>query len=67
MQPLEKDNQLGSLFPVPKQKLAAAEEKHPGQSETKATPRFPFGQKASGEDLERETEATSTSTSPQMP
>ncbi|XP_051001057.1 proline-rich acidic protein 1 [Acomys russatus] len=29
MEPLEKDNQLGALFPVPKQKLAADEEKHP--------------------------------------
>lgn len=29
MEPLEKDNQLGALLPVPKQKLVAAEEKHP--------------------------------------
>ncbi|XP_055464892.1 proline-rich acidic protein 1 [Psammomys obesus] len=29
MEPLEKDNQLGALFPIPKQKLAAAEEKRP--------------------------------------
>ncbi|XP_031244583.1 proline-rich acidic protein 1 isoform X2 [Mastomys coucha] len=29
MEPLEKDNQLGPLLPVPKQKLAAAEEKRP--------------------------------------
>ncbi|KAL1788339.1 proline-rich acidic protein 1 [Sigmodon hispidus] len=27
MEPMEKDNQLGALLPVPKQKLAAAEEK----------------------------------------
>ncbi|OBS72671.1 hypothetical protein A6R68_12749 [Neotoma lepida] len=27
VEPLEKDNQLGALLPVPKQKLAAAEEK----------------------------------------
>lgn len=62
MEPLEKDNQLGALFPVPKQKLAAAEEKHPGQSGTKVSSLF--GQKARGEDLVRETEATSTSASP---
>lgn len=32
MEPLEKDNQLGALLPVPKQQLAVAEEKRPGQN-----------------------------------
>lgn len=32
MEPLEKDNQLGLLLSVPKQKLAVAEEKRTGQS-----------------------------------
>lgn len=64
MEPLEKDNQLGALFPVPKQKLAAAKEKHPGQSGTKVSSLFPFGQKDRGEDLVRETAATPTSASP---
>lgn len=65
MEPLEKDNQLGPLLPVPKQKLAAAEEKRPGQSGVKATSWGLFGQKASGKDLGRE--AIPTSTSPQIP
>lgn len=37
MEALEKDNQLGALLLVPKQKLASAEEKLAGQSGTKAT------------------------------
>lgn len=65
MEPLEKDNQLGALLPVPKQKLVAAEEKHPGQSGIKATSWGPFGQKARGKDLVRE--AVATSAFPQMP
>lgn len=67
VEPLEKDLQLGALLPVPKQKLAAAEEKRSGQSGTKATSWGPFGQKASEEELVRETEATSVSVSPQTP
>ncbi|ERE77996.1 proline-rich acidic protein 1 [Cricetulus griseus] len=32
MEPLDKDNQLGALLPVPKERLAAAEEKRSGQN-----------------------------------
>ena len=67
MEALEKDNQLGTLLLVPKQKLAAAEEKLAGQSGTKATSWSPTVQEASREELVRETEATPTSASSQMP
>lgn len=63
----EKDNQLGTLLLVTKQKLAAAEEKRPGQSVTKATSWGSIVQAVSGEELVRETEATATSASSQMP
>lgn len=64
MEPLEKDDQLRALLPVPKQKLAATEEKHSGQSGIKGS-WGPFGQKASGKDLVRE--AITTSASLQIP
>lgn len=64
---LEKDNQLGALLLVPKQKFAVAEEKRAGQSGTEAASWGPTVQEASGEELVRETEATPTSASFQMP